>query len=102
MISITFNDFNMRQFKDYGGPEDTVFLAATSQNPSRQRSKNFTQHDKALAIRLLDEHDPDNILASHKWKPDVKAQKQSILATIHRAFTQGADRKNVTLLQVCN
>ena len=84
--------------KEYGDPEDPVFPA---QSPSRQRSKNFTQHDKDLAIRLLNEHDPGNIMASHKWRPEVKAQKESILTTIHRAFTQEADRKDVTPLQVC-
>ena len=90
----------VQHFKEYDDPEDSVLLASMAQSPSRQRSKNFSQHDKGLAIRLLNEHDPNNILASHKWKPEVKAQKESILTTIHRAFTQKADRKDATLLQV--
>ena len=93
---------NRDLFQGYELPEDPVVLTAMAQNPSRQRSKNFTQHDKDLALRLLIEHDPKNILASHKWKPEVKAQKQFILSSIHKAFTQEADRKEVTLLQVCS
>ena len=86
--------------KEFDGAEENVFMDGAAQSPSRQRSKNFSLHDKNLALRLLNDQDPDNILASHKWRPEVRAQKDSILSTIHKLFIQEADRKDVTLLQV--
>ena len=66
----------------------------------RKRSKNFSAHDKDLALRLLDEYDPNEVLASLKWKPEVRAEKDSILTTIHDEFILEADRKDVNQMQV--
>ena len=68
---------------------------------ARKRSKNFSVHDKDLALRLLHEYDPNDMLASLKWKPEVRAEKHSILSTIHHEFVLEADRKEVTEMQVC-
>ena len=67
---------------------------------ARKRSKNFSLHDKDLALRLLHEYDPNDVLASLKWKPEVRAEKDSILTTIHHEFVLEADRKEVTQMQV--
>ena len=67
---------------------------------ARKRSKNFSAHDKDLALRLLHEYDPNDVLASLKWKPEVRAEKDSILTIIHGEFILEADRKEVTQTQV--
>lgn len=67
---------------------------------SRRRSRNFSAHDKDLALRLLHEYDPNDVLASLKWKPEVRAEKDTILTIIHGEFILEADRKEVTQMQV--
>ena len=67
---------------------------------NRKRSKNFSVHDKDLALRLLHEYDPNDVLASLKWKPEIRAEKDAIITTIHNEFILEADRKEVSQMQV--
>ena len=69
--------------------------------PKKQRTKNFSTHDRILALRLLKDCDPDGILSCLKWRPEVKEKKETIYADIHERFTSESERKSVTMEEVC-
>ena len=73
----------------------------TDRPPKKQRTKNFSTHDRILALKLLKDCDPDGILSCLKWRPEVKEKKESIYARIHERFTSESDRKSVTMEEVC-
>ena len=90
-----------RLFHEVKGEEPSPKNSAGLRSSMRKRSKNFSAHDKNLALRLLHEYDPNDVLASLKWKPEVRAEKDSILTTIHGEFILEAERRDVTQMQVC-
>ena len=83
-----------------GDAEPSAKNSVRLRSSMRKRSKNFSVHDKNLALRLLHEYDPNDVLASLKWKPEVRAEKDTILTTIHGEFILEAERRDVTQMQV--
>ena len=81
--------------------QDSLLKEANLKPAKKQRTKNFSTHDRFLALRLLKDCDPDGILSCLKWRPEVKEKKEEIYATIHNIFRQESDRKSVTLEEVC-
>ena len=82
--------------QEYSSKEDKV-----AQKPTKkQRTKNYSPHDRILALRLLKDCDPDGILSCLKWRPEVKEKKETIYADIHRRFASESERKSVTMEEV--
>ena len=82
--------------EEYSSKEDKV----TQKPTKKQRTKNYSPHDRILALRLLKDCDPDGILSCLKWRPEVKEKKENIYADIHRRFTSESERKSVTMEEV--
>ena len=80
--------------------QESLLKDAIPKPAKKQRTKNFSTHDRFLALRLLKDCDPDGILSCLKWRPEVKEKKELIYATIHEIFRQESDRKSVTLEEV--
>ena len=72
----------------------------TQKPTKKQRTKNYSPHDRILALRLLKDCDPDGILSCLKWRPEVKEKKETIYADIHRRFASESERKSVTMEEV--
>ena len=82
--------------QEYSSKEDKV----TQKPTKKQRTKNYSPHDRILALRLLKDCDPDGILSCLKWRPEVKEKKETIYTDIHRRFTSESERKSVTMEEV--